>query len=113
MTVLTSGSKLRLLKRGEVITAEYLNDIAAKADRNARTLDEITTEVPEGEDGAGTEPPAILTELPGTAVFGAPHRIEDASDPTVYIEIRNKIEIYLVDQNGNSVTLMLEDTAPP
>lgn len=50
MTRRIPGSQVRLIRRGEAITADWLNETAANAERGARAYEEIDTEEPEGED---------------------------------------------------------------
>lgn len=113
MTRRVVGAQTRLLRRGEKITADWLNQVAAQADANAKKLDAIRTQEPVGQDGDGTNPGVTWTEVAGTAVFGDPIRIEDASDPTIYVEIRNKIQVTMTDSDGNTYVLNFEDTAQP
>ena len=113
MTQYTSTSRRGALRKGDVIRADWLNDLSGESSRNARILDQIELQEPEGQDDDGTQIPVVLTEIAGTAVFGAVQRIEDASDPNVYIEVRNKIQISATDENGTAWTINLEDITQP
>lgn len=107
MTRRTVGAQLVLLSRGDRITANWLNDVAAATARNARKIEDITTEVPEGEDGDGAAVGQIFTE---TARTTSTVRIEDASDPSVYVDIERIETIDFQDGSGNTLRLVFSNT---
>lgn len=53
MTRKTLGAEIRLIQPGETITADWLNEVAAAAERVPRKPNDETTQEPEGEDGEG------------------------------------------------------------
>ena len=104
----------RLLKVGDPISAKWLNAVASRATTRAERAQSEQREKPAGEDGENSAASLTLTEIPGTAIWGATHRIEDASDPNVYIEYRNKIEILMLgSDDGLYVFRFFDETPPP
>ena len=110
MTRRVLGAQLRLIQRREPITADWLNKVAATAERNAKAIDELNTEKPEGEDGEGSAETKTyaerLADRETTLV-----RIEDANDPAnVYIEINRIDRIVFVNTKdpGDVLDLTLD-----
>ena len=107
MTRRAVNSNLTLIRRGEPITADWLNDVAAATERNARLIDEITTEAPEGEDGPSGSTDVTYTE---TARTTSTVRIEDAADPTVFVDIQRIETVDFQSAAGDTLRLVFNNT---
>jgi len=109
MTRRAVGGNITLIRRGESIRADWLNEVASTTQRNARKIEDITTEVPEGEDGEGAaEGTETYTE---TSRVTSTVRIEDASDPTVFVDIERMDSVTLQGDKGG--ILVLNFNNPP
>lgn len=102
-------TNVTLLSRGGVIRADWLNDVASIAARNAQRLDAIETEVPEGEDGDSAAVDTVFTE---TSRVTSTVRIEDASDPTVYVDIERIDQIDFEDAASGDTLRLVFNNAP-
>ena len=104
MTKRIPGAKFEIINRGDTITARYLNKVSESAASSARALSEISTEVPQGEDGDGSAADGTFIEVARTTTTV---RIEDQSDPNVFVDIERIDDITFEDAEGTSLKLIL------
>ena len=112
MTRRVLGAELRLIRPRERITADWLNDVAATAERKAKQPNEETTQEPEGEDGDGAAVASNYTE-DNTRRVETTIRIEDQSDPSVYVEYERIDEIVFINDADASDEMKLVLVYPP
>jgi len=103
MTRRVLGAQIPLIQPRERITANWLNSVAAAAERVPIPAQTEETQEPEGEDGEGTTDDRIYTEQSRVT---STVRIEDDTDPTVYVDIERIDEItFTEDGSGAILTL--------
>jgi hypothetical protein len=110
MTRRVLGGTLRQIRRRDPITADYLNELAALADRNSRKLDDISTEAPIGEDGESGTGTEVWNELSQFTITETV-RIEDDTDPTIYVDVRRVLLITLESEDSGALQIWSLDPA--
>ena len=112
MTRRAAGTQLRMLKRNDPITADYLNSVAARADKAARALTEANLEEPEGQDGDGAESATseVYTETSRTT---STVRIEDENDSSIFIDVERMDSVTFQGNLGDFLTLNFNNPPVP
>jgi len=108
MTRRVLGAQIPLIQRGEGITANWLNSVAAAAERRYQPAQTEQTQEPEGQDGEGTLLDSVWTEQSRVV---SQVRISDDTDPTVFVDIDRIDEItFTEDGAGTLLTLKFDNS---
>ena len=108
MTRKARGSQIRLLKKDEIIRATWLNEVASVAGSALLNAQSSETQIDNTADGQDQENPLIFTETSRTTTTV---RIEDDTDPTVFVDIERIDDVTFSNSSGQ--TLKLTFNWPP